>query len=386
MMKRRAQFARDDARLRSDPGSAGSPRLNAGENCGLLVTGAGLLSKRICWDLPLAQKGACSVVIAARSSPRLTETVHVANIRSAEAGSGVTFQGRVVDWKSASCIDDLLGSLKPRVILHTSSLQSPWELLDPKSGWSRFVSRAGFGVTLPLQAALALKIARSVKRNNLGSIVINACYPDCVNAVIHQWGLPIHLGIGNVAILAALLKAAFREQHGRVRVIAHHYHLSSLISQKGNIPVSSRPLVWVDESRTNVAPSFYKPLKQIMGAELNHVTSCTSLSAIAAFLDGSNVSTHAPGPLGLVGGYPVTLSEGCVTVCLPETLPLPDAIQWNRVGARLDGVEVIDDNVAFSRRAYDVLRTETETVPQCFPVSQIEDVSKELVAVRARLH
>src|ERR1700688_2668918 len=129
MVKPTVKFVRDGVRLRSDAGSEGSRRLDTTENCSLLITGAGLLSKRICWDLPLVRQRSCSVVIAARSSPRLAETVHVANIRSAEAGSGVHFQARVVDWKSAWCIDDLLCSLKPRVILHTSSLQSPWELL-----------------------------------------------------------------------------------------------------------------------------------------------------------------------------------------------------------------------------------------------------------------
>jgi len=248
------------------------------------------------------------------------------------------------------------------------------------------VARAGFGLTLPLQATLALKLSKSVKKNNVGSIVINACYPDCVNPVIHQSNLPIHLGIGNVAILAAMLKRCYHSSRDTLKVIAHHYHLATVISQRGRVPASSRPQVWLDEVRTSVPSSFYRPLQKIIGAELNNVTSCTSLSAIKALLNRSKVFTHAPGPLGLVGGYPVTISEGHVTVCLPETLPLSDAIQWNREGSRLDGVEVIDQHVTFSPRAYVALRAKTDVVPQRFPVTQIEGVSREMMALRARLH
>ena len=380
------KLIRDGVSLRNEPGSEVPNRLDTTESCSLLITGAGLLSRRICWDLPLVLREAFSVVVAARSSPRLTETVQVANIRSAEVESGVHFQERVLDWESAWCIDDLVCSLKPKVVLHTSTLQSPWDLLDRKRGWSRLVARAGFGLTLPLQAALALKLSKSVKKSNVGSIFINACYPDCVNPVIHQNDLPIHLGIGNVAILAAILKRFFHPSSGRLRMIAHHYHLAALLSRRGYIPVSSRPQVWLDEVRVRVPSLFYKSLTQIVGAELNNVTSCTSLSTIAALLNGSKVFTHAPGPLGLVGGYPVIISDGRVTVCLPETLPLGDAIQWNRRGSRLDGVEITDHQVTFSRRAYLVLHAKTDVVPQRFPLTQVEDVSRELMALRSRLH
>jgi hypothetical protein len=51
---------------------------------------------------------------------------------------------------------------------------------------------------------------------------------------------------------------------------------------------------------------------------------------------------HAPGPLALVGGYPVRFGNGGVAVDLPTGLSLEAAIEINRRCQRYDGIEGVD--------------------------------------------
>jgi hypothetical protein len=352
--------------------------------CELLITGAGLLSRRFCCDFAQTYRQAATVVIAGRSHRRTSELVHLGNVRAVNAGSRVRFRSRLIDWQSSSSVDELFGTLQPKVVLHTASLQSPWELRKP-TAWAELIARAGFGVTLPLQATLALKLASALRRSCLNPIVLNACYPDCVNAVLRQRGLPIHAGIGNVAIIAAVLNTTLKPRHHPLLVIAHHYHLAALISGKGRMAASHLPQVWCGERRVAVPSSAYRPLKAICGPELNNVTSCAAASFVAALLNGATMLTHAPGPVGLIGGYPIKVAKRAISVLLPEAVALNDAIEWNQAASRLDGVTVGKGTIKFSGPAHSALRRHVSQIPPCFPVSDTEDICKELLALKSRL-
>jgi hypothetical protein len=54
--------------------------------------------------------------------------------------------------------------------------------------------------------------------------------------------------------------------------------------------------------------------------------------------------THALGPDGLPGGYPVTVDADGGQLTLPPDLDLDEAIRINEKGAWFDGIERIDDD------------------------------------------
>ena len=68
--------------------------------------------------------------------------------------------------------------------------------------------------------------------------------------------------------------------------------------------------------------------------------------------------THAPGPQGLSGGYPVRLSGSGAQVVLPSGVTMEEALTINEIGQRSDGVERIDDDgtVVYTERATAIIK------------------------------
>ena len=63
-----------------------------------------------------------------------------------------------------------------------------------------------------------------------------------------------------------------------------------------------------------------------------------------AVLNDTNELTNAPGPNGLIGGYPVRIGAKGVKVELPEGMTLEQAIQYNTDQARYEGVAAIKED------------------------------------------
>ena len=65
------------------------------------------------------------------------------------------------------------------------------------------------------------------------------------------------------------------------------------------------------------------------------------------------MKAHSPGPNGLPGGYPVTVSSRGVKVDLPEEISLVEAVELNELAQTYDGVQKIeaDGRVQFTSHA-----------------------------------
>lgn len=74
------------------------------------------------------------------------------------------------------------------------------------------------------------------------------------------------------------------------------------------------------------------------------MTVASALSVIEPLARGTAAATHAPGPSGLPGGYPVTIGPAGVSLDLAAGQPAAEAIRINSEGQRHDGIRRITDD------------------------------------------
>jgi Saccharopine dehydrogenase and related proteins len=119
----------------------------------ILIIGSGSLARAISYSLALLPSRPHRVIVCARSRDQLNEIVYVSRAKAASAQSLVRFDSVEFDAESGN-VGRLLSSLQPDIIVNCASYYSPWEWIHQPSAWTHLLRGAGFGFTLPLQAAL----------------------------------------------------------------------------------------------------------------------------------------------------------------------------------------------------------------------------------------
>lgn len=126
-------------------------------------------------------------------------------------------------------------------------------------------------------------------------------------------------------------------------------------------------------------PTTFKRLGGPTGLLMTAASAAVILDGIA---NNTGVITHAPGPNGLPGGYPVQVKAEGVRVILPDGLTLDDAIRINEEGLRLDGIEKIEDDgtVIFAEKNMAILKETLGYECRTMKLAETEDWAKELHA------
>ncbi len=325
------------------------------------------------------------VVVAARSPAPVDELVASCGARAALAGQAVSFSAARLDPADSAALDALLARCAPRVVVLAASPQSPWEFGAAATPWSELVARAGFGITLPLQAAFALGVGDALRRAGSPAAFVNACYPDAVNPLLHARGIAVSGGIGNVTTLAAFVQAELGCAAEAIRLVAHHRQLDVLHDPARARPDDPPPLCTVDGRPCDVGATVGTRLRAVSGARLNAVNGATAVPLLAALLSGRAYSTHLPGPLGLPGGYPVLVANGTMALRLPDGVSAEAAVARNQHAAEAEGVLVDRGRVIFSERARSALRPHLGTLADGFAAAEADDAAQAFARLRERL-
>lgn len=342
----------------------------------IAVVGSGSLARALCYALALGDVPVAATVLA-RSAQPAAELAYVAGVRARIAGAPVTVEARRVDLASFPDVRRELAELAPAVVVNCASHHSPWERPSP---WMDLVRHAGFAVTLPLQTQPVATVARAAAELDSPPLVVNACFPDLVNPLLAALGLPVLCGAGNVAVIAASLRAALDLEPERdLRVLAHHAQLRAHGDGAGE------PLAWLDGRPLDGVAALLAPQRAVAGSELNHVTGHTATLLVQTLLTGAEARAHVPGPLGLPGGYPVLLRDGTVTLDLPDGLDEQAAVAWNQRAALGDGAWLEGDRVTFAPRAAEALAPHLPDLAAGFPVGEVHSVLDRIVGLRNRL-
>ena len=307
----------------------------------ILVLGAGDLGRRIAAGL-LADATEAHVELTARKDLDLMDTRAVATA---------------------------LRAFRPDVIVQAACLLSPWALparqeLGERA--ARAVCAAGFAAQLSAQLPILLSVMRAQREAAPAVPVVNCSYPDVTHPMLAPLGLAPTIGIGNASMIHRIVSDvlqgrpnAANAEPPRVRVIAHHAHVTQVVRAAETLAKATRPQVFLGDAAVRDADIAYAGEPRESSVELNALSAATALPIIRALLPGGRpLHTSAPGPLGFGGGYPVVVSREAVVLDLPPSIVPSDAAAFLKASAREDGVERIepDGTLHYTSSSRDALK------------------------------
>jgi hypothetical protein len=363
------------------------------ERCKILILGQGVLASAVL-DFLVQSEGQFRISIAARDLDKLARRVNLARYTALNLGRDPVIEPCAIDLMDGERSAALIASLAPDIIFNATTLHSWWVITQlPPAAFQR-LDRARGGVWTPMHLVLVRRLMLAARAADFRGVVVNASYPDVTHAALAAEGLAPLVGIGNVAnavpglrlAAAHLLQAPVAEID--VRFFAHHY-LSYRMPSTGatdgapyHLSVYQRGKeVALDEGDHNeifqlVAGRF----RRVKGLAGQSVTASSATAVLRALVNREECVVHAPGPLGLVGGYPVRFGEGRIAVDLPSGLALEAAIDINRRCQKYDGIEDIDarGTVHFTADAADILRDELGYDCRRLPPEECEERAEEL--------
>lgn len=345
-----------------------------------MVVGTGSLASEICFALSSMARCSCTVVVIGRSKERLLELRHAA--QSLAEGSAVRFESACIDFENQDDYAENVGGFSPEVVINCTSYHSPWEGERQPSSWTSFVAKAGFGVTLPLQALFSVRLAKALAcEGSSAAIFINACFPDAVNPIIASLELPVFCGIGNVSTIGASLSADLELlPQQRLRVLAHHAHLHHAV------PGLGEPLAWVDTSEVKDMGRRLSWQRTLKREQRNRIAGVAAAKLVFGILAEEKIRTNLPGPLGLTGGYPVRLTGRNVELDLPECMTRAEAISWNEQASLGDGLQSIrDGRVTFTDEAKATIYDLLPDLASGFATGDLDEACADLLGLREHL-
>lgn len=359
---------------------------------GIFVIGLGALGTSVLQQL--ARTPGISKIVAADIDEKRGKEV-VDNTISGAAISGFYPDIRFVkiDLFDVEGTTELLKEVEPSLIFNATTLASWWfpHLLPTEIG--RKVLEAGLGPWVPCHLTLTYKLMQAVKKSGLDVPVANASYNDAVAPILSKVGLTPTVGGGNLDLLVPKIKKVVSEKlkvpmrEVTVFLLAHH----AVITTVGKAPFRYKILIrdknvtgkFTAEEIRRAIPPLYRIEERWVGAPLQYDIAASFVKNMLAVYFDTNELSHAPGPRGLPGGFPVRINAKGVEVVLPEELTLDDAIKINEEAARFDGIEKIKDDgtTVLTDKAAKLMKEALGYDCKQFKLAECAEKAKELVSL-----
>ena len=357
----------------------------------IVVFGTGSFAARILLDIAATARAPVAVAIAGRNLARLDWLRTAANARAAIFERPPSFITRTVDLARPDAAETVLAELAPKLVVQAASPQAASVISGQGDGWSRLVAEGGLSVTAVFQALFSARVARALERLSPGCPFINCCFADSVNALLASAGLAVTCGIGNVAILASAFAGELGPQAGRdVKVLAHYQTIGPWrqpAATRGGPAARDGPAarVWIAEEEVRDVYAKFRRV-QLTPEPVIDISGASGVPLMLAIAAEAEWRGHAPGPLGLVGGYPVRWSGGVLALDLPRGLEREEAVRWNRGFEERSGlVAGADGKAHYTGVLYERLRAVSPALAEGFAMRDLEEVYREMAALRARL-
>lgn len=297
-----------------------------------------------------------------------------------------------IDLNNVEETTDVLKGINPDVIVNTATIQSWWVIAQelPEEVFKK-LDAAGYGPWLPFHLMLTHKLMKAFKKAKISAHVISSPFPDAVNPVLGKVGLAPTVGLGNIDLMIPGIEKVVADKfkvpmhNVSTFMIAAHFLNDSLATYgtTGGAPYFLKILIGdknvtdkLDSEKLLVEAHRYYP----KGRDDSIITASSAVKNILAILDDTGILTHAPGPAGLPGGYPVRLSSRGAEVVLPEEITLEEAIRINEEGLKCDGIERIKDDgtVVFTEKSADIMREMLEYDCRKLKLMECEERAKRL--------
>jgi hypothetical protein len=291
--------------------------------------------------------------------------------------AGAAYMGRFpnieyifVDVNNVDQTAALISAYNPDIIANFTTLHS-WRVIGedvPFNVLMEIETAAGLGPWIPMHLTLTKKIMEATKLAGVDIPVVNASFPDAVNAILAKLNMPPTVGIGNSDLLIPGIKFVIAKKFGvkpakiKVYFVAHHCHEVLLLFTKSTFGRPYFLKVMVEDrdvtDQLDVDNLLYESIQyEPEGAKGHPMVAASAVKNIAAILNDSGLKTHAPGPNGLIGGYDVELTASGAEVIVPDGITLTEAIEINEEAQKGDGIEKIKDDgtVILTTKAYEIM-------------------------------
>ena len=361
----------------------------------ILIFGQGVLGGDVL-DFLLQSGVNLSIIVGARNPDKALQRVNLGRYTALNLG-----QSRPVDLVTANLMNveqtaEMIAKVKPHIIFNATTLHSWWVITKlPTTAFARLDAARG-GIWTPMHQVLIRRLMKAVRMANSKALVVNASYPDVVNASLAAEGLAPSVGIGNIANavpgirLAAASMLSVPPAAIEVRFFAHHY-LSYRMPSTGSTDGAPYHLTVYanglevparDIDHAALFASVAGRFRRVKGLAGQSVTASSATAMLLAMANPSGQVVHGPGPLGLVGGYPVRISQAGLLVDLPPKLTLEEAIDINCRCQRFDGIESVDDDgtVRFTESSAEILHDVLGYDLKSYGPAECEARAEELAA------
>lgn len=350
----------------------------------ILLFGTGAFATRIACDIAATARAPIRLVLAGRDAERLAWLVSACNARAATFGTAVRAELALADLSSTEAAAPVIAAAQPDVVVQAASVQTSSVIARTGDAWSRLVAEGGLSATAVFQALLSARVGRAMQQAAPRALLVNCCFPDVVNAMLAGLGLPVACGVGNIGILSSCFAGALPGVG--VKVLAHYQTIGAWRRPKGQRQGFAAPRVWLDDAEIDDVPARFADV-QLTPAPAIEVSGSASVPLLVAMATpGSDIAAHAPGALGLPGGYPVRWRQGALSLDLPPGLSRAEAVAWNEAFEARNGLLVsADGHVTYTGLLHDRLKTLSPSLAAGFALADLETVQAEMAALRDRL-
>ena len=215
-------------------------------------------------------------------------------------------------------------------------------------------------------------LMRAVVSSRVKVLTVNAAYPDAVNVVLDKAGLAPDVGVGNVANLIPAIRLAIARlamcDAGQVQVKLAAQHFFSHHVARIGLPAMAHYRLAYRINGQDCTGEFDDALifnsvcthfRSLGGRDDQFLTATSAVSVVENLLSLDEIETHAPGPHGLPGGYPVRIGMGKVLLSLPYGVSRSEAISANQQGQSQDGIREVhaDGSVSFESEQMAIMET-----------------------------
>lgn len=350
---------------------------------------------RVGWQVMeyLVQDPRCPELICCDISPEGKYLVDNAVI-----GAGITGLFPSVKYYQLNLADidattQIIREEKPDVIIDMSVMMPMHGFYKlPKEQFDILYS-ATFGAWLPCQVALPYRLMQALKKSGVKAHVLTSGLPDLVIPALASVGMAPTIGMGNINLNTAALtilvsrKLNVPAECVKIYLVCEHawvvyprdsayqktpYFLKIMVNDKDVTgQFDTDQLMWDAIKLYPPAPStvFYTG------------SSKSIINNMYALLSPVGKFTHAPGPKGLPGGYPVIISSNGVELALPEGITEKEAVAINTEAQRIgEGIESInpDGTCVWTDYAHKILKDLLGFDHKSFKVSESYEIALEM--------
>lgn len=330
------------------------PGITVSEAPRVLLIGAGDLTVRLCHLLASAEP-AMRLVVASRSLERATRFANLTKLAATNLDQIQEVEPLALDVADVDRTAAEIRRIQPEIIFMGASIQAARAIMDLPADLFKRLDDAQLGPWLPMHLTLVYELMQATQLADSRAVVVNGAYPDAVGPALATVGLAPDVGIGNIGNIVPGISWAAAQELGvspaevSVKVVGHHYfsHHVHRFGEAHDIPHLLD--VTVGPSRVSVdSAAVYAHLAGALrrqgGKEGQQLTATSAARLILALLSHQSRAQHAPGPGGLVGGYPVRVSRDGVELDLSPDIDVSAAEAVNQRCQELDGIARIAPN------------------------------------------